>query len=1716
MAADHHIQQHQAHHSSQQPTASSTATITRENSLERLFPRCRLRSPPVDTAVLIDLSDDSVVQTSAALPLHSFGRPTTVTHPDGGQSGSDASPVRRAPSLKLNVAAGQQQRRYCPSVKYRTESAELRRSKFLRRPRTLDHNTWSLYGDVYAGGYEPSSDSEDNDSDHFGFPSSKSGNVAPAPSSSGSSSSLRKSNPAAAVRTSASESHIVGHWKKGGHNGHHAEAAGHQRHPRRRGVKEIYDLTPTLSAGSASGGGASGSSAQLDPTRMEIAGGREIVSLSRSRTRGSQRKQQRVQSMVDPAPIDSPPNNNNNNNNNNSTPSSSNRSINRYSGEVYYEESMGRYGFHVGGGNTLWGSQGLEPSFSISSNLNEKQYPSSGNAAAAAGMTDGAAAKSDQPCTQHHGLKRPLSWAGDDPATDRQIAEQHPQREVQELASGSSQDRQGPSSETKPSVTLSNGPSSGIEDAVGPQMQAVHGYLTDFYPEVVAAELNGTDPSSSSPLNLDNYLSEQLNQFAQQKCVRREASEAEEAAQQQLLSQSPPAQQQLTVATVIGGLTIAQYEGSPRRYGVRAHPAVAPVNANGQDEYSDDCAKPANGPIVGLPPARPLVPGFPRRITTSPNPAHPQATFSPSATRQTLVDLAAGPAATSTPVAATPEGLTANHLSWHLEDGRSSGGQDQHGDAISLNAETDLGETEVGLQMGKSRNFTLSPETTDYDDSELDVYNGAELSATDMPAMNGKQTSGSCHMESFDGVTAGAEHAGRRRNSSKSQNGLKGQFSSMPILEDGLSSGRSSADEDISVASSASMTSASDTEEDAVTDRIPLMSDRRMKQLPGQQQHALHAANNGCRNLAGASAHQSSITALSGARSTKNSSSSSSSSTTVAPSAAHPQQHQAMWSKKLSSALSDCDHHNHQEAAILQGSFRARDATPPPPAPLAHRPPGSTTQQHAVQTAASTSPTLNNVKSFAAAAAVTSVGAQNRANSHASPLRLSPGPDTPSITSGGAGGSSSSSSSSCSSSGGGGSSCSSGVGSSAGKMQNVGNQQPKMVGPSGDMSLHELGDALDHGRMRKANSVPPPAAVAAIQSPLSRSPPVWVPRQSSDYWAKNSPSSTSPRSRCKLGGPGTGMHPDGGKLNVEDDDERETDQLLRDPDDQGFFDEHDDNSSQSKKKGRSKEVLIEGVLFRANYLGSTQIVCEGQPTKYTRMMQAEEAVSRIKDQDIGQEGGETASDSSPASISLDEEELETDAVAADESMALYLDDTQPESSADVSISSTRIHVNPGSETAVTSRSSCDLNANVSSSSAQGSAVMTPPLHSPRAEERFYEEDHDEEQLDEEEDDAPCISSKVIHGCSFRLLYHGSSEIDELQPDSSVAPGCWKYRTKKSMVEEAVLKLKAPEGETQPTTEVDLFISTEKIMVLNTELKEIMMDHALRTISYIADIGDLVVLMARRRMITQDGEDSSNKIAKTPKMVCHVFESEEAQFIAQSIGQAFQVAYMEFLKANGIEDQSFVREMDYQEVLNSQEIFGDELQMFAKKELQKEVIVPKARNEILGVVIVESGWGSMLPTVVIANLAPAGAAARCGQLNIGDQIIAINGISLVGLPLSTCQTYIKNAKSATVVKLTVVPCPPVVEVKIKRPDTKYQLGFSVQNGVICSLLRGGIAERGGVRVGHRIIEINGQSVVAVPHERIVGLLATSVGEINMKTMPTSMFRLLIGQETPVYI
>ncbi|CAN8201642.1 unnamed protein product [Coccothraustes coccothraustes] len=369
---------------------------------------------------------------------------------------------------------------------------------------------------------------------------------------------------------------------------------------------------------------------------------------------------------------------------------------------------------------------------------------------------------------------------------------------------------------------------------------------------------------------------------------------------------------------------------------------------------------------------------------------------------------------------------------------------------------------------------------------------------------------------------------------------------------------------------------------------------------------------------------------------------------------------------------------------------------------------------------------------------------------------------------------------------------------------------------------------------------------------------------------------------------------------------------------------------------------------------------------------------------------------------------------------------------------------------------------------------------------------------------PCDPEDLLDGVIFGAKYLGSTQLaSERNPPTSV---------RMAQAQEAVDRIKAPEGESQPMTEVDLFVSTQRIKVLTADTQEAMMDHSLQTISYIADIGSLVVLMARRKLPRRSEVAEEKRLYK---MICHVFHSPDAQVIAQAIGQAFGVAYQRFLEANSI-DPSELSPRLYSRALEDQEQYNTELTHFSRQENCKDVCIRKQKGEILGIAIVESGWGSILPTVVIANLMHGGPAERSGELSIGDRLMSVNGTSLVGLPLGTCQSIIRELKHQTEVTLNIVHCPPVTTAVIRRPDSKYQLGFCVENGVICSLMRGGIAERGGIRVGHRIIEINGQSVVATPHEKIIQILTEAVSEVHIKTMPASTYRLLTGQEQPLFL
>ncbi|TNN47929.1 Amyloid beta A4 precursor protein-binding family A member 1 [Liparis tanakae] len=140
---------------------------------------------------------------------------------------------------------------------------------------------------------------------------------------------------------------------------------------------------------------------------------------------------------------------------------------------------------------------------------------------------------------------------------------------------------------------------------------------------------------------------------------------------------------------------------------------------------------------------------------------------------------------------------------------------------------------------------------------------------------------------------------------------------------------------------------------------------------------------------------------------------------------------------------------------------------------------------------------------------------------------------------------------------------------------------------------------------------------------------------------------------------------------------------------------------------------------------------------------------------------------------------------------------------------------------------------------------------------------------------PCDPEDLLDGVIFGAKYLGSTQIKSEKKPSTNA--------RMTQAQEAVDRIKAPEGESQPMTEVDLFISTQRIKVLTADTQEAMMDHALQMISYIADIGNVVVLMARRKRKGQDADSAPNSSSSSSAgqkkclMVCHVFSSDDVSY-----------------------------------------------------------------------------------------------------------------------------------------------------------------------------------------------------------------------------------------------
>lgn len=111
--------------------------------------------------------------------------------------------------------------------------------------------------------------------------------------------------------------------------------------------------------------------------------------------------------------------------------------------------------------------------------------------------------------------------------------------------------------------------------------------------------------------------------------------------------------------------------------------------------------------------------------------------------------------------------------------------------SIGTGSSGDLGETEVGLQVGHSRNFTLSPETTDCDSNCGDLDSEVSLMLMENELGQSSGLLGLKRIHFFVLRLPFFKSLGSATDLPIQNDSLR-LYSSMPVLEDGLSSGHAS------------------------------------------------------------------------------------------------------------------------------------------------------------------------------------------------------------------------------------------------------------------------------------------------------------------------------------------------------------------------------------------------------------------------------------------------------------------------------------------------------------------------------------------------------------------------------------------------------------------------------------------------------------------------------------------------------------------------------------------------------------------------------------------------------------------------------------------------------------------------------------------------------------------------------------------------------------
>lgn len=140
----------------------------------------------------------------------------------------------------------------------------------------------------------------------------------------------------------------------------------------------------------------------------------------------------------------------------------------------------------------------------------------------------------------------------------------------------------------------------------------------------------------------------------------------------------------------------------------------------------------------------------------------------------------------------------------------------------------------------------------------------------------------------------------------------------------------------------------------------------------------------------------------------------------------------------------------------------------------------------------------------------------------------------------------------------------------------------------------------------------------------------------------------------------------------------------------------------------------------------------------------------------------------------------------------------------------------------------------------------------------------------------------------------------------------------------------------------------------------------------------------------------------------------------------------------------------------------------------QIQIKKRGGDPLGISITPTLLDAVVPGVFISQIVQGG--PMSSQVQLGDQIIKVNGQSVVGMTYNQTLDLLAGVKQGSEISMELVRTKQVKQLTItKGPLT----GFKLIDGAIFSVTRGGSAEANGLRPRQILMEIDGRNVYGLP-------------------------------------